>query len=174
MKRINKKKISLILFVFIVVIAIVIIFKVKNCSNELLKNNDFTLIYNQGENTKITKIIDKNTSEYYDYDIYTYGGDVIIEVKEKQYNFKELEEQIISIDKILEKAKKDTENNICQQSMYLDGGTTIYKYENYTILKYNTDFSNKKDVYVGNKNMKLEDIEEQNSALSDDSSWLNN
>ena len=41
--------------------------------------------------------------------------------------------------------------------MYKDGGSIIYKYDNYTIIKFHTLDGNR-DVYIGNKNMDINDL----------------
>lgn len=86
------------------------------------------------------KIIDKNSSTDYDFDIYTVGGDVSFTFDiDMVYEFKTaLEEKVVTIEEILEQAQIDSKYGICQEGMYSDGETIEYQYENYIIIKYNT------------------------------------
>ena len=109
-----------------------------NSSN--YKKADYNLSYYQRKDMGVKKIIDKNESAIYDFDIYTVGGDVNITIDgDMVYDFKKsLEENIITIDEILNQAKEDTKYGICEEGYYQDGGTTEYMYEEYTLIKYNT------------------------------------
>ena len=94
--------------------------KSNNSDEKLDKNTQFELIYTQNEKNELIKIIDKNFSKDYDFDVYTYGGDVLININGKSYDFKEaLLQNIISIDNILEKANDDAQNDICTEAKYL-------------------------------------------------------
>ncbi|MCL2859123.1 MAG: hypothetical protein FWF46_00840 [Oscillospiraceae bacterium] len=56
---------------------------------------------------------------------------------------------------IIEKASDDGENGrLKYYDAYLDGGSRIYEYENYTIIKENTLDGNR-DVYIGIPTMRL-------------------
>ena len=86
------------------------------------------------------KIVDKNSSADYDFNIYTVGGDVsFIFDTDMVYEFKTaLEEKVVTANDILEQAQIDSKYGICEDGMYSDGGTIEYQYENYIIIKYNT------------------------------------
>lgn len=98
------------------------------------------IYFYQRKDMKANKIIDKTSSEDYDFDIYTVGGDVnVVTEEESMMDFKDaLEQRIISAEDILNQAKIDTKYGICEEEMYSDGGTIVYRYENYTLIKYNT------------------------------------
>lgn len=184
----NKWKIITILSILIITIFLIFILKKSNNSDEKLdKNTQFELIYTQNEKNELIKIIDKNYSKDYDFDVYTYGGDVLININGKSYDFKEaLLQNIISIDNILEKAKDDAQNDICTEAKYLDGGSTEYWYSDYTILKYNKEYigkNNRKDFVIGMKKEIINKVDEilekderldDTATLSEDSGWLNN
>lgn len=184
----NKGKIITILSILIITIFLIFILKKSNNSDEKLdKNTQFELIYTQNEKNELIKIIDKNSSEDYDFDVYTYGGDVLININGKSYDFKEaLLQNIISIDNILEKAKDDAQNDICTEAKYLDGGSIEYWYSDYTILKYNKEYigkNNRKDFVIGMKKEIINKVDEildkderldDTATLSEDSGWLNN
>lgn len=112
----------------------------------------------------------------YDYNVYYYGlSKVILYYNNQTFDLeKALKENVISMNEIIEESEKYATENKIKSSKYLDGGSTLYRYENLTILKCNTDATNNKDVYIGNKNMDLNDINDLNATLSDDTSWLNN
>lgn len=184
----NKGEIITILSILIITIFLIFILKKSNNSDEKLdKNTQFELIYTQNEKNELIKIIDKNSSKDYDFDVYTYGGDVLININGKSYDFKEaLLQNIISIDNILEKAKDDAQNDICTEAKYLDGGSIEYWYSDYTILKYNKEYigkNNRKDFVIGMKKEIINKVDEildkderldDTATLSEDSGWLNN
>ena len=57
------------------------------------------------------------------------------------------------MEEIIAKANKDLPDAI----PYDDGGSIEYHYENYTIIKFHTLDGNR-DVYIGNKNMTINDL----------------
>ena len=82
-----------------------------------------------------------------DINIYTYCiNDVMVNVNKKQFNLKEyINSNENSIEKILETLNKE--------DVAYDGGTTIYKGNNITLIKCNT-VDGIKDIYIGDSNMK--------------------
>ena len=182
-KRKNKGKVVAILSIMIIIICLVFTIKKSNNSAEKLDDKkEFELVYNQNDKKELTKIIDKNSSEYYDFDIYTYGGDVLININDKSYDLKEaLLQNIISVDDILDKAKNDVQNNVCTEGEYLDGGSIEYYYEDYTILKCHKEDIVKgtirEDFVIGMKKEilnKVDAILDEKTTLSDDTGWLEN
>ena len=116
---------------------------VEICRYDLHSSNykkEVDLNFHQRKDMGTDKIIDKNSSIDYDFDIYTVGGDVNFTIDtDMVYEFKTaLEEKVVTVDNILEQAKIDSKYGICEEGMYSDGGTIEYKYENYIIIKYNT------------------------------------
>lgn len=93
----------------------------------------FILTYISTDDLSIKEIYDNG-----EYKIKTFGGDVIVTINGIQYSFEEaLQQGLITGDEIVEQAKIDAESGICVSSMFYDGGSTEYKYPNYTVLKLN-------------------------------------
>lgn len=108
--------------------------------------------------TKINKILDKSETDKYDYNIYTYDGSVNILINGKEMSLRNaLLENKITMNEIIAKANKDLKDNKITGDTYKDGGSMIYSYENYTIIKYHTIEGNR-DVYIGTKTMTINDI----------------
>ncbi len=63
----------------------------------------------------------------------------------------------ITIDGIIAKANNDNKNNLIQSDMYKDGGSMVYKYNDYTIIKMHTVNGNR-DVYIGAPEMNINGI----------------
>lgn len=110
----------------------------------------FDLKYMQRKNLGIKSIY--NAGEY---EIKTFGGDVIITVEDGvTYTLEDaLNKGVITPDDILTQTKMDLKYGICQDSFYSDGGSVEYCYygeqnNQYTILKLNT-LNNDKDLIIG-------------------------
>lgn len=112
--------------------------------------NNFKLNYHQRKDMGIKTIIDKNTSNEYDYNVYTFGGDVTITIDiDMVYTLDDaLKQRVITTDDIIKQAKIDEQYGICESGAYNDGGSTEYRYKGYTILKFNT-LDGKKDIVFG-------------------------
>ncbi len=122
---------------------------------ELKSSANFELIFNKEPGNVKSQIIDKNTSEKYDYNVYVYNGIAEIVIDDKTYTLEEaLKDNKITMDEIIAKAKQDIPDAI----QYLDGGSIEYHYADYTIIKLHTLDGNR-DVYIGEKNLTLNDIE---------------
>lgn len=108
--------------------------------------------------TKINKILDKLETDKYDYNIYTYDGSVNILINGEEFSLRNaLLENKITMNEIIAKANKDLKDNKITGDTYKDGGSAIYNYENYTIIKLHTLEGNR-DVYIGTKSMNINDI----------------
>lgn len=127
----------------------------ETLENETKPTGDFKIIFNSsGSGNNINTILDKSETDKYDYSIYAYMGSVNIIIDGTEYSLKDaLKSNKITMEKIIEKAKKDIPDAI----VYRDGGTTVYHYENYTIIKVNKVDGNR-DVYIGTKDMTLNDV----------------
>lgn len=172
------KNISKYLFVINILVIIFLIFFISYQfstynSNKINSNNLLNFDITETNKNELKKL---ELNDMYDYNVYYYGlSEVILYYNNQTFNLEDaLKENVISMNEIIEKSEKAAEENKIKSSKYLDGGSTLYRYENLTILKCNTDGTNNKDVYIGNKNMDLNDINDLNSTLSDDTSWLNN
>lgn len=135
------------------------------CSYSLESSNyrkKFDLTYYQRKDMGLEKIIDNKENDNYDFDVYTFGGDVSITIdSDMVFDLKEaLEQNIITVDKIIEQCKIDEEYGICFSNFYKDGGSIEYCYNNYTILKYNTLDGNK-DLVIGFKGQIINMVNEK-------------
>jgi len=135
-------------------------------------NNEynFELEFNEDLTKGREIILLKSENTKYDYDIYSYNGNVNIIIDGKKLTLREaLLTDKITIEQILEKANKDADiYKNAYKSMFADGGSTGYLYENYTILKLNVQGLTEnglfgvynKDLYIGNLAMTINEIDE--------------
>lgn len=72
--------------------------------------------------------------------IYTLAGDVTIAIEgDMVYSLEEaLSKKVITVQEILEQMKQDEKYGICEIGYFKDGGSTEYRYKDFTALKYNT------------------------------------
>lgn len=135
--------------------------QIKATKIELKSADDFEIFFddkNSMESLKIYTILDKSETDKYNYTIYGYGRNVNIRIDGKEYSLKEaLLENRITMEEIIAKANEDERNGIIRGSMYQDGGSIEYHYEDYTIIKCHTLDGNR-DVYIGTKDLKLNDV----------------
>ena len=107
---------------------------------------------------KLYKILGKEESETYDYDIYCYNVNVEIEIDGNLLSLRDaLLNNKISMNEILEKSNKDLLEGKITVANYKDGGSRLYKYDDYTILKCHTIDGNR-DVYFGTPEMTINDV----------------
>ncbi|MBQ9297798.1 MAG: hypothetical protein IJ223_01980 [Clostridia bacterium] len=152
----NKKVFMRLLVIFIIIgIVIGICYLINTSKNELIDNSTFEIKFNYEPGTKVTKVLDKNETDKYDYNIYTYEGSVDIVINGEIIPFREaLLGNKITIDEILEKAEKnktpiDSSNPGKENwAMCKDGGSMEYYYDDYTILKCQKLDGNR-DFYIG-------------------------
>ena len=136
------------------------------------ENEKFKIQFNANPNIQeITKILGKEETDKYDYDIYSYKGTVDILIDGEKMSLKEaLIKDKITVEEILEKANKDArEDKTIFGDVYLDGGSSFYIYNDYQILKCNiisagigNDVSYIKDLYIGVPSMYIGDIKAKN------------
>ena len=135
--------------------------QVKATKIELKSAENFEILFYDKQpqsDIKVHKIVDKNETDKYDYDIYGYYGSVNIRIDGKDYSLKEaLLENKITMEEIIAKATQDEEDGKVKVDIYKDGGSLEYHYENYTIIKCHTLDGNR-DVYIGTKDLKLTDV----------------
>lgn len=65
-----------------------------------------------------------------------------------------LENGKLTLNAIIQKANIDVANGIIEEISYDDGGSSVFKYPNYTIIKYHTLDGNR-DVYIGSTDMDI-------------------
>ena len=135
--------------------------QVKATKIELKSAENFEILFYDKQpqtDIKLHKIVDKNETHKYDYDIYVYDGSVNIRIDGKDYSLKQaLLENKIEMKDIIAKANQDEKEGKIEVEMYKDGGSIEYHYENYTIIKCHTVDGNR-DVYIGTKDLKLNDV----------------
>ncbi len=135
--------------------------QVKATKIEVKSAENFEILFYDKQpqsDIKAHKIIDKNETDKYNYDVYMYDGSVNIRIDGKDYSLKEaLLENKITMEEIIAKANQDEKDGKIKADMYKDGGSVEYHYENYTIIKCHTVDGNR-DVYIGNKNLTLNDL----------------
>lgn len=108
---------------------------------------------------KVRPILGKNESEKYDYNIFAYMGQVSILIDDEEMPLRDaLLEGKITMDEIISKANQDVQDQKISGDQYNDGGSMIYKYGNYTIIKVH-NLEGNRDVYIGTPNMTLNDLE---------------
>ncbi len=108
---------------------------------------------------KVRPILEKTETEKYDYNIYAYLGEVNIVINEKEMPLREaLLENKITMDEMIAKANEDVNSKKIKGDMYKDGGSMIYRYEEYTIIKVH-NLDGNRDVYIGIPEMELKDVE---------------
>ena len=119
--------------------------------------DDFKLIVKNSEEPEKRKIL--NNIELYkynsNYNFYYYGLDgVNVEVDNEIISLEEaLKAGKLTISGIIKKANEDN----VKSNMYKDGGSMIYWYDDYTIIKMHT-ISGNRDVYIGSKDMTMNKI----------------
>lgn len=135
--------------------------QVKATKIELKSVENFEILFYDKQpqsDSKVHKIVDKNETDKYDYDVYLYDGSINIRMDGKDYSLEEaLSENKITMDEIIAKANQDEKEGKVKADMYKDGGSMEYHYENYTIIKCHTLDGNR-DVYIGTKDLKLTDV----------------
>ena len=95
----------------------------------------------------------------YNYDIYYYGIDnIIIEINNEKMDLVEaLKKEKITMEQIIEQAESDCEAGVIGWDMYKEGGTMIYFYDTYKIIKSHSSDGNR-DVFIGVPEMRLNDV----------------
>lgn len=65
-----------------------------------------------------------------------------------------LENGKLTLNAIIQKANRDVADGKLEELVYKDGGSQVYKYPDYTIIKYHTLDGNR-DVYIGSSDMDI-------------------
>ncbi len=128
---------------------------------ELKSTDDFAINFidkSYESREKVRTILNKTETDKYDYNIYAYMGEVKILVNKKEITLRDaLLENRITMDEIIAKANQDVEAGKIKGDMYKDGGSMIYQYHTYTIIKVH-NLDGNRDVYIGTTNMTLNDL----------------
>lgn len=119
-------------------------------------NPNMELIFEKDSDLEINKIISKDEIEKYHYNVYSFGGNVKVKVEGEIIELREaLLQSKIDMSDIMHKCLADETDNKIETYTYTreeDGGTNIYKYEDYWIIKCNM-LNGNRDVYIGVPNM---------------------
>ncbi len=150
------KKVIMVLIVIAIIVFLIICINKKNLNfwniNQQ-ENINFEIVFNENKGSGKNKIISKNIFVKDSYNVYSYEGNIKIKIDDVEYDFKEaLLQEKITIQDIFSKAQKDVKNKISKMQAWDDGGTVIYKYETYSIIKFNT-IGGCKDFYIGSPDM---------------------
>lgn len=109
-------------------------------------------------NEKIKKIIDADKTELFDYNVYEYNCDINIDVDGEEMSLKEALLKYPNLaNEIIAQANYDLSKEKIKGDMYKDGGSMIYYYNDYTIIKMHTIGGNR-DIYIGTTDMTMQDI----------------
>lgn len=93
-----------------------------------------------------------------DYALYSYEGDVHIEIEGEKMPLKEaLDKGKITMDQVLEEARGDFDQEELVGYAYSDGGTQAFPYKDYSIIKFHT-LEGKRDAYIGPENMDIHEL----------------
>lgn len=158
-----KKKMLMITLIVIALVLTGICYYLNNNGKPNEESNmsqeaDFEVRFIRNDGNKLNKIVEKRKTEQYDYDIYTYKGDVEIIIGENTYTFLEaLQSNKITIEEIIGKAIQDVNNGTATKDMYQDGGSMIYYYDTYTIIKGHSLDGNR-NFYIGVPEMIFNDV----------------
>lgn len=135
--------------------------QIKAIKYENIENSNFTIkVYDKSpENNKVHKILDKEETDRYDYNIYAYKVNVNIIINGEEISLRNaLLENKITMEEIIAKANKDFPN----APIYKDGGSKSYNYDLYTIIKLNKIIDIEKfnkDLYIGMPDLNINDLE---------------
>lgn len=88
--------------------------------------------------------------------LYYYGiTKVTVSVDNQTMSLEEaLESGKITLNALLVRANQDVQNGIVEELSYDDGGSSLYQYQDYTIIKYHTLDGNR-DMYIGSPDMDI-------------------
>jgi len=107
---------------------------------------------------KVQQILSANETAKQDYNIYAYDGIVNILIKGEELSLRRaLLEDKVTMNEIIVQANQDVSSGKIQEETYRDGGSVLYRYPSYTILKCHTVDGNR-DVYIGTPNMTMKEV----------------
>lgn len=117
--------------------------------------NNFLLEIKSSEKRETENIVTNELKEKYNYNIYYYGIDSLkVKIDGEKIDLKEaLKTEKITMEQIINQAEKDKETKIISVDILKDGGTKIYNYGSYIIIKRHSIIGLKEgyieDVYIG-------------------------
>ena len=128
-----------------------------------INDSEFELEFKKNDEGKV-KVLDRSETDKYDYDIYTYKGEVNVIINTEKMSLRDaLLNDKITVEQILEKAEKDFNERMIWRGIFADGGSKNYIYDDYSILKCNRYMMNdeiNRDLYIGVPSMYIGDVTE--------------
>ena len=123
-----------------------------------LKEQKVDFKFNEKSDMLLDIVLEENTLENQDYGIYTFGGDVTVNINNKEYTLEEaLKDKVITEKDILDQGYIDEKYRLCERLLYLDGGSAVFQYSNFSIAKYNS-LDNERDLVITAGKKSLGDI----------------
>lgn len=182
----RNKNVKIILIILFIIVCIVIAFSIDsyrmrknlpvlfstwgkkyapmvNIENHNLSGNEtnslLELVVTYSNKNEIIKITTGELEGKYDYDIFYYGIEsVSIKHENNTIDFIEaLVNKTVSMEQIMQQVKNDVSEGKAIEDVYRDGGTKLYIYNKYSIIKGNSLDGNK-NVYIGIPSMILDDV----------------
>lgn len=130
------------------------VIKTEDISTEGFREFELSVI--PSENTEKTKILDYSEIQGADfnYALYYYGLDEVNITLDNRTMalYDALVSGRITLNGIIGKANEDVSNGVIEESVYRDGGSRVYRYDDYLIIKCHTVDGNR-DVYIGTYDM---------------------
>lgn len=153
-----KIKQAIIIIILVLLVIGITLILIKKAEEKIDIDKSFEIYFTADNSLKANKIISRDEINLYDYDIYEYNGIANVTIDGIMYSLQEaIKNNKITVEEILDKAKKDEEKGNTHIEQYLDGGSIIYKYSTYNIIKCNT-LSGNKDLYICPSEIELDDI----------------
>ncbi len=122
---------------------------------------DFEITVKKLNNIEKRKILNNKDldADKQDFNLYYYGlEEVTVKVNGKTMSLEEaLRSGKVTLQGIVAKANKDLDAKKIKGDTYKDGGSIIYQYDTYTIIKCHT-LNGNRDVYIGIEGMSLNDV----------------
>lgn len=116
---------------------------------------DFNFVFKKVENSKKELILPKGIKN--DFQVYTLGVKVDMEISGKKTPLKEVLKEY-SIEDIMKKVNSDISKKLVKAEDYKDGGTTVIRYGDFVIVKFDK-LDGYKDMYFTEKFDSLSEFE---------------
>ena len=134
--------------------------KVNNIPSFTEDIYDYTLSVIESSEDIIWQISGEEFRQENGYSVFAYSVDkVYIEVGEISVSLDDaIDNKNISVDALIDKARYDTKDGKVKAITYKDGGSTLYVYDDYSIIKLNRITGGRKDVFIGPVDMSINDL----------------
>lgn len=145
-----RRKVVTPLVLILVVILGVVAFQITNIS----RNQMFIFTPIEGENITVIKEKDDKLP----YSVYSYSGTAEIVLDGERLSLsKALNENKITMDEILDEVISDVKKGVAEATTIKDGGSQIYEYKKYTIVKFHSLDGNN-DFYIGSSSFDINEL----------------